>query len=73
MATFLVVCTFLTTLSLVSLGVSIYLNRVSQVKAKEAVTLAGDMRVAYNAQTETLATIVARLADLETSLRMRTK
>jgi hypothetical protein len=71
MATFIVVCTFLTTLSLVSLGLSIYLNRLSQVKAKEAVTLACDMRVAYNAQTETLAAVAARLADLETSMRMK--
>lgn len=71
MATYLILCTFLTTLSMVSLGVSIYLNRVSQVKAKEAVTLASDMRVAYNAQTEVVEMLVAKVADLETARRMK--
>ena len=71
MATYLILCTFMTTLSLVSLGVSIYLNRVSQVKAKESVTLASDMRVAYNAQTEVVEMLVAKVADIETSQRMR--
>jgi hypothetical protein len=61
----------MTTLSLVSLGVSIYLNRVSQVKAKESVTLASDMRVAYNAQTEVVEMLVAKVADLETARRMK--
>lgn len=61
----------MTTLSMVSLGVSLYLNRLSQVKAKEAVTLAGDMRVAYNAQTEVVEMLVAKVADLETARRMK--
>jgi hypothetical protein len=56
---------------MVSLGVSIYLNRVSQVKAKESVTLASDMRVAYNAQTEVVEMLVAKVADLETARRMK--
>lgn len=71
MVTYLILCTFLTTLSMVSLGVSLYLNRVSQVKAKEAVTLAGDMRVAYNAQTDVVEMLVAKVADLETARRMK--
>lgn len=71
MATYLILCTFLTTLSMVSLGVSIYLNRISQVKAKESVTLASDMRVAYNAQTEVVEMLVAKVADLETARRMK--
>jgi len=56
---------------MVSLGVSIYLNRVSQVKAKESVTLASDMRIAYNAQTEVVEMLVAKVADLETARRMK--
>jgi hypothetical protein len=71
MEVYLILVTAMTTLCGVSLGCTLYLLKLAKVKSEEAVTLASDMRTAYNAQTEVIETLVAKVTDLELGVRLR--
>lgn len=67
----LVIVTFLSTLSLVALAASLYLTRLTIAKSKETKELCETVKVAYNAQSDTLEQIINKLHDLETRIGLK--